>query len=250
LRRSALSFALVLPVLTTLAGCGGSGAPPAASPSQAAAPSATPATSSSADASIAARTQANRAHARQLIGAAVEWRGANGGACPTLKDVLGRYSFPAGTELDASGAPFTIECTDMDVRIVASGHETADTQAYSAPVTLVRDPLHVPGDDKPAAANVPISNMESVIRSMIFPMAKRCYQRGLEQDPTQSGSAHLEGAPGKCHLHVKVDAVGLSKSVLKCINDGLERVDFCTTEGGGAFQKPVTFTIGGTEVKP
>lgn len=240
-RPSAAAVLLLLP----LAACGGSGTPPAQSPSQSAAPSAAPATSSSADAT-ATRAQANRAHARQLIGAAVEWRGANGGACPTLKDVLGRYAFPAGTELDASGVPFTIECTDTEVRIVASGHETADSQAYSAPVRLVRDPLHVPGDDKSAMANVPVANMESVIRSQIFPAAKRCYQRGLEEDPTQSGKLLFESEPGKCHMHVKADSAGgLSKSVVKCIQEWLERVDLCGPQGRATIQKPITFTLGG-----
>ena len=35
--------------------------------------------------------------------------------------------------------------------------------------------------------SVPVQNAEAVIRSQIHPGAKRCYQRGLESDPTQAG---------------------------------------------------------------
>ncbi len=94
----------------------------------------------------------------------------------------------------------------------------------------------------PASASVPIANMESVIRSQIFPAAKRCYQRGLEQDPTQSG---------KIVISIKVDPSGevssasvaanngLSGSVASCIVSAAKRAQFGTNPGGagpGAVQ--------------
>ena len=38
-----------------------------------------------------------------------------------------------------------------------------------------------------SAMSVPVANAEAVIRSQIHPGAKKCYQRGLESDPTQAG---------------------------------------------------------------
>ena len=38
-----------------------------------------------------------------------------------------------------------------------------------------------------SSMSVPVSNAEAVIRSQIHPGAKKCYQRGLESDPTQAG---------------------------------------------------------------
>jgi hypothetical protein len=38
-----------------------------------------------------------------------------------------------------------------------------------------------------SAMSVPVANAEAVIRSQIHPNAKKCYQRGLESDPTQAG---------------------------------------------------------------
>jgi hypothetical protein len=46
--------------------------------------------------------------------------------------------------------------------------------------------------------SVPVSNAEATIRRQIHPGAKRCYQRGLQQDPTQAGRlvVTIKVAPG------------------------------------------------------
>jgi hypothetical protein len=77
------------------------------------------------------------------------------------------------------------------------------------------------GDVAPGAlsSSVPVSNLEAVIRSQIQPGAKRCYQRGLEADPTQSGTLVLlvRVAPNGDVESVNVDSnTGLSQPVANC----------------------------------
>jgi hypothetical protein len=77
--------------------------------------------------------------------------------------------------------------------------------------------------------SVPVSNAEAVIRSQIHPGAKRCYQRGLESDPTQAGKLVIliKVAPSG-----EVDSVstttnsGLSQQVAACIAGVARRAKF------------------------
>jgi hypothetical protein len=229
-------------VCVAIVGCGSASAPPVSSV-PATPPSAVPSSAPPA----AASNQAVRAHARQINGAAVQWRGDHDGDCPTLRNVLERYAFPPGTEVDAGGAAFTIECTDAEVRVIGSGHEVLDAQGYAAPVRYKSDPLHDPNAPAPG---VPVASAEAVIRTLLFPRAKRCYQKGLEQDPTQSGSLAIEIGPTSdgCHPRVKVTPSSgtLSPQVVKCVSDVLAKLDYCPSGNAGAvIQKPITFTVGG-----
>ena len=68
--------------------------------------------------------------------------------------------------------------------------------------------------------SVPVSNAEAVIRSQIHPGAKRCYQRGLESDPTQAGKLVIliKVAPsGEVDSASASSNNGLSASVAACI---------------------------------
>jgi hypothetical protein len=230
-----------------IAACGGAAAPPPATTT--AGPAQAETAPPPVDTAKAEKESLVRSNARRINGAAVEWASGHAGTCPTLKDVLGRYGFPAGTEVDASGTPFTIECTDGEMRVVGSGHEVLDRQAYSRNTRYV--PVPIPdesaGSPGPAAAigrgaNAPIASLESVIRSQLFPAAKRCYQRGLANDPDQAGtiSVHLEPAD-KCHYSAKLKSDGISSTVLKCIGGAIEGVDFCDAPGTALV--PMTFTL-------
>jgi|HubBroStandDraft_1064217.scaffolds.fasta_scaffold04850_5 hypothetical protein len=80
-----------------------------------------------------------------------------------------------------------------------------------------------------ASASVPVSNAEAVIRTQIQPGAKRCYQKGLETDPSQSGKLVIliKVAPSG-----EVDSVsaasnnGLSAQVAACIQSVARRAKF------------------------
>ena len=72
----------------------------------------------------------------------------------------------------------------------------------------------------PSSMSVPVSNAEAVIRSQIFPGAKRCYQRGLEQDPTQAGKLVIlikVSPSGEVDSATASSNTGLSASVASCI---------------------------------
>jgi hypothetical protein len=77
--------------------------------------------------------------------------------------------------------------------------------------------------------SVPVQNAEAVIRSQIHPGAKRCYQRGLESDPTQSGKLVIliKVAPsGEVDSASASSNTGLSASVAACIAGVARRAKF------------------------
>jgi len=95
----------------------------------------------------------------------------------------------------------------------------------------------------PAIANVPIANMESVIRSQIFPAAKRCYQRGLEADPSQAGKIVISikvDPSGEVSSANVVSNSGLSSSVASCITRAASNAKFGQNPGG-VVQVPLNF---------
>jgi hypothetical protein len=80
-----------------------------------------------------------------------------------------------------------------------------------------------------STASVPVSNAEAVIRSQIHPGAKRCYQKGLESDPTQAGRLVIliKVAPSGEVDSVSVSSnSGLSAGVASCIQSVARRAKF------------------------
>ena len=80
-----------------------------------------------------------------------------------------------------------------------------------------------------STASVPISNAEAIIRSQIHPGAKRCYQKGLESDPTQAGRLVIliKVAPSGEVDSVAVSTnTGLAAGVASCIQSVARRAKF------------------------
>jgi len=95
--------------------------------------------------------------------------------------------------------------------------ETVAATSTAGPAVTV-----VPVDVQYAAPtiSVPVSNAEATIRRQIHPGAKRCYQRGLQQDPTQAGRLviTIKVAPGGDVDSASVASNGgLSAQVASCI---------------------------------
>jgi hypothetical protein len=115
------------------------------------------------------------------------------------------------------------------------GGETggASTSAGQAVVVKIKGDVEYGG----STASVPVSNAEAVIRSQIHPGAKRCYQQGLESDPTQSGRLVIliKVAPSG-----EVDSVstqsnsGLSSGVANCIQRVAKRAKFDAPGASGS----------------
>ncbi len=121
---------------------------------------------------------------------------------------------------------------------VTNGAANTNTAGTAAKVVPVGE-----GSTGPAIANVPIANMESVIRSQIFPAAKRCYQRGLEADPTQSGKVVVSikvDPSGEVSSATVVSNAGLSRQVTSCIIRASQNAKFGQNPGG-VVQVPFNF---------
>jgi hypothetical protein len=96
-----------------------------------------------------------------------------------------------------------------------------------------------------SSMSVPVSNAEAIIRRDIHPGAKRCYQRGLESDPTQAGRLVIliKVAPSG-----EVDSVtvqqnsGLSAGVAACIASVARRAKF-DAPGSNGSQISVPFNF-------
>jgi hypothetical protein len=88
-----------------------------------------------------------------------------------------------------------------------------------------------------STASVPVSNAEAVIRSQIHPGAKRCYQKGLESDPTQAGRIVIliKVAPsGEVDSASVASNSGLSPSVAGCIASVARRAKFDAPGANGS----------------
>jgi|CZKU01.1.fsa_nt_gi hypothetical protein len=98
--------------------------------------------------------------------------------------------------------------------------------------------------------SVPVSNAEAIIRSQIFPGAKRCYQRGLEQDPTQAGKLVIliKVAPsGEVDSATASSNTGLSASVAACISGVARRAKFdAPGANGSSISIPFNFVKQGS----
>jgi hypothetical protein len=87
------------------------------------------------------------------------------------------------------------------------------------------------------SASVPVSNAEAVIRNQIQPGAKRCYQKGLETDPTQSGKLVIliKVAPsGEVDSVSAASNTGLSAQVASCIQTVARRAKFDAPGANGS----------------
>jgi hypothetical protein len=96
-----------------------------------------------------------------------------------------------------------------------------------------------------SSMSVPVSNAEAIIRSQIHPGAKRCYQKGLESDPTQSGRIviMIKVAPsGEVDSASVASNSGISPGVASCITSVARRAKFdAPGSNGSTISVPFNF---------
>jgi hypothetical protein len=96
-----------------------------------------------------------------------------------------------------------------------------------------------------SSMSVPVSNAEAVIRSQIHPGAKRCYQRGLESDPTQAGRIVIlikVSPSGEVDSASVASNSGLSPGVAGCIASVARRAKFdAPGSNGSTISVPFNF---------
>ena len=88
-----------------------------------------------------------------------------------------------------------------------------------------------------SSMSVPVSNAEAIIRSQIHPGAKRCYQKGLENDPTQSGRLVIlikVSPSGEVDSASVASNSGLSGGVASCIASVARRAKFDAPGASGS----------------
>jgi TonB family protein len=88
-----------------------------------------------------------------------------------------------------------------------------------------------------SSMSVPVSNAEAVIRSQIHPGARRCYQKGLESDPTQSGRIVIlikVSPSGEVDSASVASNSGISAAVAACITATARRAKFDAPGASGS----------------
>jgi hypothetical protein len=100
-------------------------------------------------------------------------------------------------------------------------------------------------DHTPPSMTAPVANAEAVIVAQIQPGARRCYQRGLDADPTQSGKLSLliKIAPsGEVDGVTVTGNTGLSAQVVSCIQLVVRRARFdAPGANGSSLSVPLSF---------
>jgi hypothetical protein len=168
--------------------------------------------------------------------------------------------------LDGRNVPLN-DLTDAAQRNVAVTHDSKDLKGASAdPVQRERTKLSdivkstkttttgkagketstggptIAVATQPAQMSAPVSNAESVIASL-RPRFRRCYEAGLNQDPTISGKAVIVAkiAPNGTVQSAEVgSSQGLPASVTTCLANVVSRAEFAANGSMTTLSVPVS----------
>jgi hypothetical protein len=159
----------------------------------------------------------------------------NDNGVPVDLDALGRRRMPVGrtsSGLDLpTGGPLDLRRSDFGLPT----HETASAPSGAGrPIRFVFAPEVY---DAIPVLSATLPDAEAVIRTQIHPGARRCYEIGLESDPTQSGKLVLmiRVAPsGEVDSASIASNAGLSPAVASCVALVARRAKFGRTGPGGA----------------
>lgn len=140
----------------------------------------------------------------------------------------------AATNGAATGAAATATLTAL------SPQGTASPRAPTDPA--------LPANQQPpsggAAVNGNVANAAAVVQSMAADF-RRCYNRGLQEDPSSQGSVRLRGRIGASGEVLSADTYvppRISATVCNCLLDVMMSKRFGPPEGGGAtIVIPITF---------
>jgi hypothetical protein len=129
------------------------------------------------------------------------------------------------------GGPIQPSGSGLDLPTRETG-ETPTSAGRAARVAVAVD-VH----EESPLLSAPLANAEAVIRKQIHPGARRCYQKGLDSDPSQSGKlvVTIRVAPsGEVDSATVSNHPGLSAGVADCIATVARRAKFDPTGPGGA----------------
>jgi len=105
------------------------------------------------------------------------------------------------------------------------------------------------------ASSAPIANAEAVVRRGLFPRARACYNRSLQQDPSQQGKVVVSirvGPSGEVASATAAQCNGLSASMCACVAAAARNLMFEPPSGGTVtLTVPMNFVSqGGGTVPP
>ncbi len=132
-----------------------------------------------------------------------------------------------GLNLPGGGGPIQPGRGNAGLQGLGHGGDTGGASTVAGTATRV-----IPVGDVQtggSSMSVPINNAEAVIRTQIQPGAKRCYQKGLETDPSQAGRLVIliKVAPsGEVDSANVASNNGLSAQVASCITAVTRRAKF------------------------
>jgi hypothetical protein len=149
-----------------------------------------------------------------------------------LGDRRARIATSEGLDLPAgAGGPIEASTRAFSLRTRDTGG--APSSAGSATRVVVIPDVH----EEAPTLSAPVRDAEAVIRKQIHPGARRCYQKGLDSDPSQSGKLVVVikvGPSGEVESASVPYNSGLSVGVAACIAAVAHRAKFDPTGPGGA----------------
>jgi hypothetical protein len=142
-----------------------------------------------------------------------------------------RIDRAGGLDLPGAGGPIALGPRGFSLPSHDTG--TASTSAGRATIVVPIGDVHE--EIPPLGGALP--DAEAVIRKQIHPRAKRCYQTGLDADPSQSGKLVMVikvGPSGEVESASASSNTGLSAAVVSCIAAAARRAKFGPAGPSGA----------------
>lgn len=149
----------------------------------------------------------------------------------------------AGLHLGSSGGGTVRPGTAGGSGLASIGDRGAGTPASAGTAKKVKGPVGNASIGGAAVSGGSVANASSVVARMQAGF-RRCYNRGLQEDPNMKGSVRITAriGPNGEVLSVSPSGSGLSGTVISCVAARVSSAQFAPPEGGGATVViPVTF---------
>jgi outer membrane biosynthesis protein TonB len=121
--------------------------------------------------------------------------------------------------------------------------ETGPGDSINRAGPVRRIEVTVTSDPPITSLQIPVSNLEAIIRREVFPRARRCYQHGLDSDQNQHGRIVISmkiDTSGMVTGATVAQNTGLSNDVANCILAAAKAPNFGQNPGG-TLQVPFNF---------
>jgi hypothetical protein len=149
----------------------------------------------------------------------------------------------AGLHLGAGGGGVLKPGSSGGGGLASLGDRGGGAPATAGSVTKVKGPVGSASIGGASVSGGSVTNASSVVAGMGAGF-RRCYNKGLQEDPNMKGSVRITAkiGPNGEVLSVSPSGSGLSGTVISCVASRVSSAQFAPPEGGGAtIVIPVTF---------